>query len=184
METKVNKSSTEKITLPIEGMHCAGCVQTVEKSLKGTQGVISASVNLSTEKAFVEYNPTITRKEDLVTAVKNAGYEVKKETKKITLKIGGMHCAACVGNVERALADTKGILEVKVNLSAEKATVIFDPVVTNVTDLKTAVENSGYQFLGEAMVETREADSEKDIQKVLEAKRRMVLAWAFTIPIM
>ncbi|MFQ6114684.1 MAG: heavy metal translocating P-type ATPase, partial [bacterium] len=149
-----------------------------------TKGVISASVNLSTEKAFVEYHPSITRKEDLVSAVKNAGYDVKKQTQKITLRIGGMHCAACVGNVERALADTDGVLDVKVNLAAEKAMVIFDPMVTSLTELRTAVENSGYQFLGEALVEATEADTETDIQKVMEAKKRMVLAWAFTIPIM
>lgn len=94
MTEKATLTSPEKVTLPIEGMHCAGCVQSVEKTLKSTQGVISASVNLSTEKTFVAYDPGLASKNDLITAVKNAGYDVKRETKKVTLKIGGMHCAA------------------------------------------------------------------------------------------
>ncbi|MFQ6114344.1 MAG: heavy metal translocating P-type ATPase, partial [bacterium] len=184
MPNQKTKTSTQRTTLQIEGMHCSSCVQSVEKRLKSTKGVISATVNLSTEKAFVEYDPTIIGKNDLEFAVKGVGYDIKKETQKVTLKIGGMHCASCVGNVERALADIEGVLDVKVNLAIEKATVIFDPNVTNLTELKIAIDNSGYQFLGEAEVESTEADSEKDIQKVIEAKKRMAQAWAFTIPIM
>ncbi|MFQ5640907.1 MAG: cation transporter [bacterium] len=49
------KLQNKKITFSIEGMHCAGCVHTVEKSLQSAAGVVSASVNLATEKALVEY---------------------------------------------------------------------------------------------------------------------------------
>ncbi|MFQ5771924.1 MAG: heavy metal translocating P-type ATPase, partial [bacterium] len=109
---------------------------------------------------------------------------MKQESKKVTLKIGGMHCAACVGNVEKALKECKGVLEVKVNLSAEKAIVIFDPTLTNLSAFKTAVQNSGYEYLGEAAVESTESDSDRNLKKVQEAKKRMVVSWAFTTPIM
>ena len=49
--------ATEKITLPIGGMTCASCAGHVENALKKVPGVISADVNLATEKATVEYIP-------------------------------------------------------------------------------------------------------------------------------
>jgi Cu+-exporting ATPase len=173
-----------KITLPITGMHCAGCVQNVEKSLKNTSGVISAAVNLATEKAIVEFDPQKVQKADLIKAVQHAGYGVRMETQKITLKIGGMHCASCVGNVERFLADTPGVLEVKVNLATEKALVEFDPALAKLDDLKRAVENSGYQFVGFEEDQQSEAEADRDVKKVRDAKIRMAVAWAFTIPLM
>ena len=57
--------------LTIEGMHCAGCVSTVEKALQNAEGVKSARVNLALEKATVEGN---TDPEKLIDAVKATGY--------------------------------------------------------------------------------------------------------------
>jgi len=177
-------NSANKITLPIVGMHCAGCVQNVEKSLKNTPGVVSATVNLATEKAIVEFDPSTAQKADLVQAVRNAGYDMKTESQIVTLKIGGMHCASCVGNVERFLANTPGVLDVKVNLATEKAFVEFDPGVATRDALKQAVENSGYQFIGFEEDQPSAGETNRDLKKVRDAKIRMVVAWAFTIPLM
>lgn len=49
--------ATETITLDVEGMKCAGCVQVVEQQLKQQPGVISACVNLVTEVAVVACKP-------------------------------------------------------------------------------------------------------------------------------
>jgi P-type Cu+ transporter len=45
------------LTLPILGMTCANCVATVERNLKKVDGVESANVNLSSERAAVTYDP-------------------------------------------------------------------------------------------------------------------------------
>lgn len=62
--------------LAITGMTCANCVNTVERSLKRVPGVTSASVNLATNHARVEYVPGVARRADLVKAVEGAGYGV------------------------------------------------------------------------------------------------------------
>lgn len=62
--------------LAITGMTCANCVNTVERSLKRVSGVTSASVNLATNHARVEYIPGVARRADLVKAVEGAGYGV------------------------------------------------------------------------------------------------------------
>ena len=47
----------QKITLKIQGMHCASCVANIEKNLKKKEGVIRVGVNFASEKASIEFNP-------------------------------------------------------------------------------------------------------------------------------
>ncbi len=68
----------EKVRLKIVGMHCATCVQTVEKALLDVEGVLSAEVSLGTEGAIVTYTSPATIS-DLKKAVKEAGYQVVDE---------------------------------------------------------------------------------------------------------
>jgi Cu+-exporting ATPase len=63
-------------TLPIIGMTCASCVARVEKALRNPPGVLQADVNLATEKATVTYIPGQASYQDLVAAVRGAGYDV------------------------------------------------------------------------------------------------------------
>jgi len=66
----------ERVTLPIGGMTCASCVSHVEGALKGLEGVLSANVNLATEKATVEYLSGVVGLGDFKRAVAGVGYEV------------------------------------------------------------------------------------------------------------
>jgi Cu+-exporting ATPase len=70
----------KKITLKVSGMHCASCVAVVEKALKKTDGVVSAGVNLSSEKAQVEFDEGKTDVAALISAVKNRGYAARVST--------------------------------------------------------------------------------------------------------
>ncbi len=68
--------ATARIDLPITGMTCANCVHNVERALKKVEGVLKAEVNLATEKASVEYVPSLVSLDDLRQAVEDAGYGV------------------------------------------------------------------------------------------------------------
>ncbi|MBL7061941.1 MAG: copper-translocating P-type ATPase [Dehalococcoidia bacterium] len=70
--------ATKKSIFPVGGMTCASCVARVEKALSGVSGVISANVNLASEKATVEYTGEVGIA-DLRQAVKEAGYELGSE---------------------------------------------------------------------------------------------------------
>lgn len=63
---------TETVRLSIAGMMCAGCVSSVERALQGVTGVETANVNLAERTASVTGDA---KAEDLVSAVKQAGYE-------------------------------------------------------------------------------------------------------------
>jgi len=71
----------EVANLRIAGMHCAGCVATVEKALKGVTGVAAADVNLVTERARVQYDPAATTPQRFFDAVAEAGYSARLATR-------------------------------------------------------------------------------------------------------
>ena len=45
----------QRVTIPVEGMTCASCVRRVENALAKVPGVLSASVNLASERATVTF---------------------------------------------------------------------------------------------------------------------------------
>jgi Cu+-exporting ATPase len=65
---------TEHVELPISGMTCASCAARVERKLNKLDGV-TATVNYAMERASVEYDPDLAQAEDLLGAVKAAGYQ-------------------------------------------------------------------------------------------------------------
>jgi len=65
-----------EVIAPVRGMHCAACVDKVERALKGVAGVDRASVNLATEQATVSFDPERTSVDALRAAVTAAGYEL------------------------------------------------------------------------------------------------------------
>ena len=70
------KQERKRMILKIGGMSCASCAATVENALKRAEGIYSASVNIATEKASVEYDPMTVTRERLDRVVEEAGYEV------------------------------------------------------------------------------------------------------------
>jgi len=70
--------ATRKSIFPVSGMTCASCVAHVEEALSSVPGVVSASVNLASEKATVEYLEG-TEFSELRRAVREAGYELGLE---------------------------------------------------------------------------------------------------------
>jgi Cu+-exporting ATPase len=171
----------EKVTLPIKGMTCASCAQTIEKALQKKNGVNAASVNFATEKAFVEYESKAVNVKELEKVVKNTGYDVRSRIQKITFKLDGMTCTSCAATIEKALKKTGGVKSAVVNFAAEIANVEFDPSVTGIEKLKSAVENTGYRVI-EKKTETVEEEDE-DLKKVASARGKMWAAWGFTAPI-
>lgn len=97
---------------------------------------------------------------------------------KMTLKIGGMHCAACSRAVERALKKTEGIEDANVNIATEKAVFNYDEKKLKYDDIVNVVVKAGYQVLGKeedpAVVKARE---------IKEQKIRLIVSAIFSIPL-
>ena len=154
-----------QLTIPISGMTCAACVAHVEHALRDVPGVLSASVNLGTERAAVQLAdgaaPIDRLMPRLSQAVADAGYGIA--TSRTTFNVGGMTCSACVSHVEGALRGVPGVTSAAVNLATEKATVNFVPGLAGITELRRAVEDYGYRIEG---VEGEYRDSTGEIERL------------------
>lgn len=67
----------KKVSLNLAGMHCASCSLIIEKSIKKLPGIESATASYGAEKADVVYDPNKVKTEDIIGAVKKAGYEAE-----------------------------------------------------------------------------------------------------------
>lgn len=82
------KNELSSSTLAITGMHCASCASLITRKLKKTAGVEEANVNYSAAKARIRFNPERTNEDQLIEAIKAAGYgalvanEQDRETEK------------------------------------------------------------------------------------------------------
>jgi len=174
----------KKIALKIVGMTCTSCAQTVEKALAKAKGVSKTSVNFATETAYIEYDDRATGEKELVEIVKGTGYDIADGPQRIILRIGGMTCASCAQTIENALRKGEGVLEANVNLATEKATVVYDPAKIGYEEIKKIIEDTGYQVLGrEDKRSTFEEEEARELQEFSKARRRALVSWALTIPI-
>jgi len=90
---------------------------------------------------------------------------------RMTAPVRGMHCAACVGKVERALTSVPGVESASVNLATEQAAVVFDPARTDLARLRAAVAAAGYE-LAEARPERAPGESIDSERAAREAEQR------------
>lgn len=103
-------------------------------------------------------------------------------TKLETLRIEGMTCASCVGQVERALKAVPGVAEATVNLATERAQVRG---VVGSDALVAAIAKAGYVArpieVG-AAVEDEAANARKDAER-MQLKRDLMIAAVLTLPV-
>ena len=97
---------------------------------------------------------------------------------KMTLKIGGMHCAACSRAVERALKKTDGIEEANVNIATEKAVFNYDEKKIKYDDIVNVIVKAGYQVLGK-----EEDPTIVKAREIKEQKIRLIVSAIFSIPL-
>ncbi|MEI7640172.1 MAG: heavy metal translocating P-type ATPase [bacterium] len=90
--------------------------------------------------------------------------------------VKGMHCQSCVLLVERSLKKQPGVKEVVVNLTTEKATVIYDPALVKVPLLVKAIEANGYQVVAEAA-----GLKEKEIHELLI---KLIVSICLALPVL
>jgi len=133
---------SRRVELPVSGLRCPACVQSLEGALRAVPGVTRATVNLATKRAFVEYDPEETSLAVVHEAMKTAGYRAGTATARFAIK--GIMCASCVTQIEQALMATPGVLGASVLVGTEEAVAEYLPGVTDLAAVKAAVASAGY----------------------------------------
>ncbi|MDP2845702.1 MAG: heavy metal translocating P-type ATPase, partial [Candidatus Methanoperedens sp.] len=178
---EVSEKGLKKTSIKITGMTCASCAQNIEKALNRIEGVVKASVNFSFEKASIEYDSARANPAAFENAITSLGYGVAKN--EITLKIGGMHCASCASNIEKALLNTRGITSANVSFPLEQAKMVYDPEVVLVSEIKKVIESVGYtasEKIGKTDADREQRAREEEIKR---QKINFIIALVLAIPI-
>ncbi len=171
---------TKQLTLPITGMTCANCVATVERNLKKLDGVSTAVVNLSSERATVEFDAAKLGLPDFITRVERAGYGVA--TGEADLIIKRLADDNDVRRLEKALAKLDGVLEAQVTFTTEKARVKYVPTVISQAELRRAVSSAGFEAV-ELGGEAEDAEAKAREHEINEQRRLLIIGLIFTVPL-
>ncbi len=172
-------------TYKVIGMTCAACSARVQKVVSRIDGVASAAVNLTTEKLTVVSDQEINF-DKLLAVVEDAGYGLEKDKsmqKKVDLDIEGMTCAACSSRVQKTLDKLDGVYSASVNLTTNRASIEFDPASVRLSEIKAAIEQTGYTPK-DIVVENRDEDMVRKQKELTRSRNRLIVAILFAAPIL
>lgn len=170
----------DRLSIRIEGMHCASCVATIETSLKKQEGVISASVNLLDEKAVVEYDPNKVDRFKLEKAVESSGYTAKRPSMILTLS--PLPKLEEWESIEDSLGDVDGVISTKYFTESGRLLVEYDDDTVTFKVIKRALKELGFDTEED---DTSKSDREETAREreIRYYSRLLVFSVILSIPI-
>ena len=69
----------KKVTLKVQGMHCASCAMSIENALRKEKGISEANINFISEKLTLVYDPRVINLEKIQEVIQKLGYKAEKE---------------------------------------------------------------------------------------------------------
>jgi Cu+-exporting ATPase len=173
-------SDSKQLTLPITGMYCANCVNTIERNLKKVSGVDSAVVNLASERAVVQFDPEQAHLGDLVARVQRAGYGIASGM--ADLAIRRLADDNDARRLERALKALEGVLDASVSLTTEHARVEYVPTILSVADIRRAVSRAGFEAFEQGGA-AEDVEALARAREIRGQRRLLITGLTFTIPL-
>jgi Cu+-exporting ATPase len=170
----------KQVILPVTGMTCANCVATIERNVKKLDGVSTAAVNLASERATVVYDPARLNVDGIVARVRKAGYDIASGEAEVALK--HLSESSDAARLEKVLRNTEGILNVTVNLAAEKVLVSYIPTLLSQKDIRGGIQGAGFEVIasGEGV---EDVEGQARAAEIRHQRNLLITGAAFTIPL-
>jgi P-type Cu+ transporter len=93
----------------------------------------------------------------------------------LTIPVVGMTCASCVNRIERFLTNADGVADASVNLATERATVRYDPGLTDRAGIVSTIEAAGYAVGHDATTsDPQEAAAADEVARAAERHELLV----------
>lgn len=170
----------QQVILPITGMTCANCVATIERNLKKEAGVESSVVNLSNERATIEFDPAVATLAKLINRIERAGYGIA--TGEANLSVQGLSDASDANRLEKNLSVISGVLEAHVNIASETARVRYIPTVVSQVEITRLIHDAGFRVV-EMGDNLEDAESQARQKEIDHQKRLLITGLIFSIPL-
>ncbi len=173
-------SQTKQVILPVTGMTCANCVATIERNLQKQTGVQSVAVNLSSERAVVEFDPQLVGLDDLINRVQRAGYGVAAG--QASFVVEGMSDDNDARRLEKALSRLEGVLKVQANYAAARVQVEYIPTLVNQIEIRKLIHSAGFTTR-ERETSLQDAEGEARAAEIRHQRRLLITGIVFTLPL-
>lgn len=167
-------------SLPITGMDCANCATAVERNIKKLPGVNIANVNLTTERAAVEYDTEITKIAEIVTKIEKAGYGIAVGEADLLVK--NISDDRDGNRLEQVLNELEGVISANTNWVTGKTRVQYIPTILSQIDIRKQIKKVGFEalILGDQFEDTEGLAREKETK---EQRHLLFIGLLFTIPL-
>jgi Cu+-exporting ATPase len=172
-------SELRQITLPITGMTCANCVATVERGLKKQAGIQSATVNLSSERAVVAFDPALAGLSDLVARIERSGYGIASG--EADLMVGRLSDDNDTRRFEKAMLSVEGVREALVANTTGRARIRYIPTVVSLPEIVAAARRAGFEVTDLGAGEDAEAKARET--EIRHQRKLLTIGLIFTIPL-
>ncbi|KAG0253237.1 hypothetical protein BG011_006479 [Mortierella polycephala] len=173
--------------LSIQGMTCASCVASIEKSLKGTPGLISIKVALLAERATIEYVDGVVTPREIADKIDDIGFTaapiIERREDTVDLQVYGMTCASCVNSIESELRKMPGIISASVSLTLQSAKVEYDNQVLGVRDIVERIEDMGFDALLAERSHNAQLESLGRTKEIQEWRKALIVSFTFAFPV-
>lgn len=133
------------LTVPLEGVDSEHCAMIVDKGLAQIKGVEQHRVELNNHRAVIKTSSGVSILPEIVKTIRDLGYDVPSARE--TVPVLQMSCASCAVNVERALSTQPGVVQAPVNFANATAQIEYIPGMTDLSQLKGAVQQIGYDLV-------------------------------------
>lgn len=173
-------SDSVHVILPITGMTCANCVVTIERNIKKLSGVDNVTVNLSSERAVVEYNPKLLTTHGIASKIRQAGYGIAMGEQEYFIQ--DFSEVGDEKRIERALRQNEGIESIKFNLLAKRITVAFIPTITSNSEIKKSLLKNGFK-VENVNIESLDAEGNAREKEIAHQRSLLIIGLIFTIPL-
>jgi Cu+-exporting ATPase len=182
--TPPKSGQTKELIIPIVGMHCANCANTVGRSLKRLPGVDEASVSYANERAAITYDPKRVTPDQMIEMIKSIGYGAALA--EVDLPVAGMTCNNCANTITRTLKRLDGVLNVNTSYASERTHVTYLPSMVELGDIKRAVRDAGYKIIEVEGGEQAQTDAEQAARnaEIADKKRKVIVGAVLSTIIM
>ncbi len=139
-----------------------------------------ANVNLSSERATIDFNPSLLELGDIISRVERAGYGVASGEADLVIKrLADDNDAR---RLEKMLVQLEGVLEASVSFTTERARVRYVPTVVSQAEIRKAINRSGFVAV-EIGGETEDAESKARESEIANQWRLLIIGLVFTVPL-
>ncbi|XP_034720286.1 copper-transporting ATPase 2 [Etheostoma cragini] len=128
-------------TLKLLGLAPGHQAQAIESRICRLNGVLAASLSLSSSLAKVDYDASVITTKEIALELQTAGLTVEAA---VQIRVDGMHCQSCVQSIEGQIGPLPGVSHIQVSLQNAVALIVYQPLLVTQQELREKIGDMGF----------------------------------------